>query len=187
MEPNQAGLANCVYCGMPLHADASGAEAAQDLAAADAEQPRTNGNASAESPSPKTGAPQTKKLNKNFTYAIRGMGLYLIISAISELPRSLKIEKQEERTLSIISNVIYLVAGVMIAWPMIKEFLEKRKKKATDQSLEINTAEDQPKAEALDGEAHDPAETVTEPLAESAPSEEISSAENKDDSPDDLR
>lgn len=176
MEPNQAGLANCVYCGMPLHADASGAEAAQDVAAADAEQPGTDGNASTESPSPKTDAPQTKKPNKNFTYAIRGMGLYLIIYAVSEMPRSLKIEKQEERTLSIISNVIYLIAGVMIAWPMIREFLEKRKKKAADQT----------KTEKLDGEVHDPVETVTEPSADSAPSEEISSAENKDDSSDAL-
>lgn len=123
MEPNAAGQTNCVYCGMSMHVGENAENPAQELST---DTSATETPAEAENTAP--AKPQPKKQNKGFTYAMRGMGIYLIVYAISEIPRSLKLEKPQERTLSLVSNVIYLIAGAMIAWPMLKEYLDKRKK-----------------------------------------------------------
>lgn len=94
---------------------------------------------------------QPKKQNKGFTYAMRGMGLYLIVYAISDIPRSLKLEKQQDRMLSLVSNVIYLIAGAMIAWPMLKEYLDKRKK-AQSEGPDGDTAPVSDTKEVIEGE-----------------------------------
>ena len=150
MEPNTAGLANCVYCGMPMHADENTENPSQELNANSPVAGTTGEGAHVEPDNTAPAKPQPKKQNKGFTYAMRGMGLYLIVYAISEIPRSLKLEKQQDRTLSLVSNVIYLIAGVMIAWPMLKEYLDKRKK--ANEEPAIDTSDPSKTTEVIDGE-----------------------------------
>ncbi len=149
MEPNTAGQTNCAYCGMSLHAGENAENSAQELSA-DTSAAGTPGEADNTAPA----KPQPKKQNKGFTYAMRGMGIYLIVYAISEIPRSLKLEKPQDRTLSLVSNVIYLIAGAMIAWPMLKEYLDKRKK-AQSGDIEEETAPALETKEVIEGEIVD--------------------------------
>lgn len=149
MEPNAAGQTNCVYCGMSMHAGENAENATQELSV-----DTSVAGTSAEADSSASAKPQPKKQNKGFTYAMRGMGIYLIVYAISEIPRSLKLEKQQDRTLSLVSNVIYLIAGAMIAWPMLKEYLDKRKK-AQSGEIEEETSPASEMKEIIEGEIVD--------------------------------
>ncbi|NMA11635.1 MAG: hypothetical protein GX933_00410 [Chloroflexi bacterium] len=146
MEPNAVGQINCAYCGMSMHAEENTESPAQEKSA----DASANGTPiEVENTAPAKSQP--KKQNKGFTYAMRGMGLYLIVYAISEIPRSLKLEKQQDRMLSLVSNVIYLIAGAMIAWPMLKEYLDKRKK-AQSENLDGDTAPVSDTKEVIEGE-----------------------------------
>ena len=127
LEPNAKDLANCAYCGMPLRPQTS--ETGEII---ESPENRASGEETPEHETEqKKSAPpqQAEKKKSNWTRVMRGMGLYLIVYAIMELPRSFQLENPNDRTLSIISNVIYIVAGGMLAWPMLKEYLAKRKAK----------------------------------------------------------
>lgn len=127
LEPNAKDLANCAYCGMPLRPQTS--ENGQIIESPEA---KTSGEETPEHEAEKNeSAPPQKpeKKTNTWTKVMRGMGLYLIVYSIMEMPRSFQLENPNDRTLSIISNVIYLVAGGMLAWPMLKEYLAKRKEK----------------------------------------------------------
>ena len=127
LEPNAKDLANCAYCGMPLRPQTS--ETGEII---ESPENRASGEETPEheTEQKKSAPPQkAEKKTNTWTKVMRGMGLYLIVYSIMEMPRSFQLENPNDRTLSIISNVIYLVAGGMLAWPMLKEYLAKRKEK----------------------------------------------------------
>lgn len=163
LEPNTKDLANCAYCGMPLRPQTS--EDGQII-----ENPENQASGE-ETPEHETennesAPPKPAEKRSNWTKVMRGMGLYLIVYAIMELPRSFQVEDPNDRTLSIISNVIYMVAGGMLAWPMIKEFLAKRKAKQNGEGdntiIEGKiTSEDNDQAETTSDSAEDNSPTVS--------------------------
>ena len=64
----------------------------------------------------------------------RGLGIYLLYFAITNGykvlsdPKALNLTPgTREYWLSLVSNVIYLAAGLLAVWPWIKEWIEKRK------------------------------------------------------------
>lgn len=166
LEPNDGDLANCAFCGMPLHNDPEsvnaplpGESGLQTIAAEESGNP----SGAPDSETEPQEESKDKKKGRGFTYAMRGMGLYLIVYAISELPRSFKIEEPQNRTLAVVGDVIYLVAGCLMAWPLLKDYLDKRKEKqqsaaADDKVIEYaepaadesNVIEIQPAAEVPD-------------------------------------
>jgi hypothetical protein len=135
LEPNNDDLANCAFCGMPLHGNPGVVELPSDH-----EDGNTNSEISSDpsasiqgsvesADSPKGKSKKDDKINRGFTYAMRGMGLYLVVYSITELPRSLKLENPQDRKLAAFGDIIYLVAGCLMAWPLLKDYLDKRKQK----------------------------------------------------------
>lgn len=148
LEPNRSDLANCEFCGMPLHPDA-----AAQVKAAVSETSTENTNAVVPAPASGEAADETtqaepskttevptaepaaapkKKENKGWTYAMRGFGLYIIFYAISEGVTHFKLEDPKERRLGLLADFIYLIAGCLMAWPMLKDYLNDRKKKKAE-------------------------------------------------------
>lgn len=137
LEPNRSDLANCEFCGMPLHPDAAAADEGSSVSTDTAEtsivsdgtvttvETSDEAPAASEIPAEKP----KKKENKGWSYAMRGFGIYIIFYAVSEGVRHFKLEPGQERRLGLISDVIYLVAGCLMAWPLLKDFLAKRKEK----------------------------------------------------------
>ncbi|MHC1772433.1 MAG: hypothetical protein AB9907_12025 [Flexilinea sp.] len=132
LEPNSGDLANCAFCGMPLHDDPESLEI-------QSENPDLNANSEKNNieiiDKPSTGKPKDEKdgkINRGFTYAMRGMGIYLVVYSVSELPRSFKIADSQNRKLAILGDIIYLIAGCLMAWPLLKDYLQKRKEKQQD-------------------------------------------------------
>lgn len=132
LEPNEKDLANCAYCGMPLRKQAE--TAGEIISSESTEKP--DSDESAKPNSPKAPA-EEKKPNRGMAYAMRGMGIYLIFYAVTEIPRSLKVEDPKNRMLAIVSDIIYMVAGVMMAWPLFKDYQKKRKEKKEKESAEL--------------------------------------------------
>ncbi len=135
LEPNNDDLANCAFCGMPLHGNPGSVELSSEYSDAKTETgalpvqtASAEGTADSSDPS-KAKNKKDEKINRGFTYAMRGMGLYLVIYSITELPRSLKLENPQDRKLAVFGDIIYLVAGCLMAWPLLKDYLDKRKKK----------------------------------------------------------
>lgn len=135
LEPNNDDLANCAFCGMPLHGNPGVVELPSDHADGKSNSeissdPSTSIQGSVEpADSSKGKSKKDEKINRGFTYAMRGMGLYLVVYSITELPRSLKLENPQDRKLAVFGDIIYLVAGCLMAWPLLKDYLDKRKQK----------------------------------------------------------
>lgn len=121
LEENREDLAVCKYCGMPLRADG------------DVEMPTEEEIAeirSAEEQAPAEPQPEEKKEEKKngFRYAMRYLGLYVIVTAIFQLIDVFKNETDPSQIkLGILANVIYIIAGVMMAYPILGDWLKKRK------------------------------------------------------------
>ena len=168
LEPNNDDLANCAFCGMPLHGNPGVVELPSDHADGNSEispNPSTSTKHDAEPTDPSKGKnKKDEKINRGFTYAMRGMGLYLVVYSITELPRSLKLESPQDRKLAVFGDIIYLVAGCLMAWPLLKDYLEKRKKKqestladktidGTLSTLDAEISDEQPSSESVEQSA----------------------------------
>jgi hypothetical protein len=132
LEPNEKDLANCAYCGMPLRKQAE--TAGEIISSESTEKP--DSDESAKPNSPKAPA-EEKKPKRGMANVMRGMGIYLIFYAVTEIPRSLQKGDPQERMLAIVSDIIYMVAGVMMAWPLFKDYQKKRKEKKEKESAEL--------------------------------------------------
>jgi len=143
LELNNGDLANCAFCGMPLHADPESLEIQPEntdvntIAGSSANFNTDKDNIeiidkpSADKPKNE----KDEKTNRGFTYAMRGMGIYLVVYSVSELPRSFKIEDPQNRKLAILGDIIYLIAGCLMAWPLLKDYLQKRKEKQQKEEI----------------------------------------------------
>lgn len=133
MEPVPAGTEICPSCGVKINefVDTPAADLLSEVKpAAAGEPPSTNGA----DPGEAAGGAKAKKptMMQNLT---RGLGVYLLYFAITNGYKVLSNPKALELTpgtreywLSLVSNVLYLAAGLLAVWPWIKEWIEKRKR-----------------------------------------------------------
>ncbi len=181
MEPNSEGSMNCAYCGKPMQETL--ADQADSLSESEAANRGNDGSAATDG-QPADGNTPRKKQEKGgrFYYLMRGMGVYLILTAFTEIPRSLKIEDPKNRNLALLSNLIYIIAGGLLVWPLVKDFLDKRKKKREEASAEIveSTAlpAELPQPEVNPDPAESSAELTVDDTAISEAQPEDSTSEN---------
>ena len=156
LEPNTENLAVCKYCGMPLHQGADPdafvrQETEEELAANRAQAV------------PEQKKPQKPQEN-GFRRIMPWLGLYLIyygITGFFDVSRQIKAAEAEGQpvnsTLAYASQVIWLAAGVLMAWPLIKKGYRKlghlpEEDETTEETSETETAEN---SEAVDTEQAD--------------------------------
>lgn len=119
LEPNPDDLAVCPYCGMPLHPGAETDPSAMpeneaELAAA---------RAAAAAPEKKD--EKKKPQESGFRRVMPWLGLYLIYYAITGIIETSRQEELSSPALAYGSWVIYIIAGVLMAWPLIKKGYRK--------------------------------------------------------------
>ena len=121
LEPNDDDLAVCRYCGQPLNPNAEAADAS--AMPEDAKTLEANRTAAV---SEKKG--EDKKKESGFRRVMPWLGLYLIYYAITgcfDIKRQIKAAEEAgeavNSTLAYFSQVIWFAAGVMMAWPLIKQ------------------------------------------------------------------
>ncbi len=162
LEPNDDDLAVCRYCGMPLH---PGAEA-EPSAMPEDEKTLAQNRAEA--------VPEKKEEKKpqesGFRRVMPWLGLYLIYYAITgcfdikrQIQQALEEGQQVNEKLAYLSQGIWLIAGVMMAWPLIKKGWNKihpspEKPEEADAAAEEMSAD----GTGTDTEAMDAEETVPE-------------------------
>ena len=124
LEPNTEKLAVCKYCGMPLHQGAD-----PDAFAAKETEEELAANRAAAVPEPPK---KQKKQESGFRRVMPWLGLYLIYYAITgcfDINRQIKAAEAEGQTVNTAlaygSQVIWLAAGLMMAWPLIKKGYRK--------------------------------------------------------------
>ena len=119
LEPNDDDLAVCRYCGMPLH---PGTEA--DPSAMPEDEKTLEQNRAEAVPEKKEKKPQ----ESGFRRVMPWLGLYLIYYAITgcfdikrQIQQAMEEGQQVNEKLAYLSQAIWLIAGVMMAWPLIKK------------------------------------------------------------------
>ena len=124
LEPNTENLAVCKYCGMPLHKGVN-----PDAFAARETEEELAANRAAAVPEPPK---KQKKQENGFRRVMPWLGLYLIYYAITgcfDINRQIKAAEAEGQTvnttLAYASQAIWLAAGLMMAWPLIKKGYRK--------------------------------------------------------------
>ncbi|MBQ6503342.1 MAG: hypothetical protein IJI57_05465 [Flexilinea sp.] len=141
LEPNTENLAVCKYCGMPLHkgvdpdsftAQETEEELAANRAAAVPEQPK-----------------KQKKQENGFRRVMPWLGLYLIYYAITgcfDINRQIKAAEAEGQTVNTAlaygAQVIWLAAGLLMAWPLIKKGWRKLRHLPDEDETEEQTETD---------------------------------------------
>lgn len=153
LEPNEEDLAVCKHCGMPLHPEpeqiepvepeALPAEAADDAPAAQE---------------------QDKKQEKGmFAKAMPYLGLYVLYVAITQF---IEVKNNTDPAagdpkLGYLACGIYMVAGILMVWPALRDWLNKRKKREEPEAVsEAQSAEDAgPESTEEQAEGQDAEET----------------------------
>lgn len=168
LEPNTEDLAVCKYCGMPLH---QGPEADEFLMKAEEANLETNrAEAAPEEKKP------AKKQESGFRRVMPWLGLYLIYYAITgffdvkrQIQQAVEAGQPVNEKLAYFSQVIWLAAGLLMAWPLIKKGYRK-----------LRHLPDPDEAEA----AEEPTETTeeTESVTESETETETDSEPERTDS-----
>ena len=133
MEPVAGGAAVCPCCGASM----TESEPAGEIQPTESASEAINDSGGAEDagtsgPQGESGGAKKPNVMQNIT---RGMGVYLIYIAITNGyrvvsdPAALELEiGTKEYWLALVSNVIYLAAGLLAVWPWIREYLDKRKR-----------------------------------------------------------
>ena len=178
LEPNTDDLAVCKYCGMPLH---QGADPDEYLMKAEAENLEAN-RAEAVPEEPKKPA---KKEENGFRRVMPWLGLYIIYYAITGIIETSHQEDLENPKLAYASWIIYIIAGVMLAWPLFKKGYRKLRhlpdpdeiEEEEDKTSEENTSESDEEQAA--GENHD--DEVTEELPAGEDFENKTEEDHQDD------
>lgn len=145
LEPNTENLAVCKYCGMPLHKGADPdafvmKESEEELAA----------NRAQATPEP----PKKQKPQENgFRRIMPWLGLYLLyygITGIFDISRQIKAAEAEGQQVNSAvaygSQVIWIAAGLLMAWPLIKKGYRKlrhlpEEDETTEETTETETVE----------------------------------------------
>lgn len=133
MEPVPADAAACPFCGASMTESAGSGEiqmmdgVIEPAQSPDEAETAEKGDAQ--------GADEKGKKPSVMQNITRGMGVYLIYIALTQgynviaKPASLELEVGTKNYwLALVSNVIYLAAGLLAVWPWIKEYLDKRKR-----------------------------------------------------------
>ncbi len=160
LEPNTDNLAVCKYCGMPLHQGAD----PEAFERKETEEELAKNRAEAVPPENKP----KKKQESGFRRVMPWLGLYLIYYAITgffdvkrQIQQALEEGQPVNETLAYLSQVIWLAAGLMMAWPLIKKGYRKlRHLPDEDEETEEETT-----AETVDNAA---ADENTEPVTADA-------------------
>ena len=154
LEPNTENLAVCKYCGMPLHQGAD-----PDAFTAQETEAELAANRAAAVPEPPK---KQKKQENGFRRVMPWLGLYLIYYAITgffEVSRQIKAAQAEgqpvNEALAYFSQVIWLAAGLLMAWPLIKKGYRKLRHLPEEDEVEEQ-------AEAGNAEAAEETEAAAE-------------------------
>lgn len=118
LEPNTDGLAVCKYCGMPLHPGAEN----EDFVPPEDEM-TLEANRREAAPEPKK--TEKKKEESGFRRVMPWLGLYIIYYAITGIIQTSREEELANPGLAYGSWAVYIVAGLLMAWPLIKKGWEK--------------------------------------------------------------
>ncbi len=143
LEANEADLAVCKYCGMPLRPVDDSAE----IPEVECDGTLSEENSPEEKPEGTlTETEKPKEEKRGFRYAMRYLGIYVIVVAVEQMFSVLKTETDpSQRKLGILANVIYILAGILMAYPILGDYLKKRK-----------SAEELPEEETEDEENGEP-------------------------------
>ncbi len=140
LEPNTENLAVCKYCGMPLHKGAD-----PDAFAAKETEEELAANRAAAVPEPPK---KQEKQENGFRRVMPWLGLYLIYYAITgcfDINRQIKAAEAEGQTVNTTlaygSQVIWLAAGLMMAWPLIKKGWRKLRHLPDEDETETENTE----------------------------------------------
>ena len=174
LEPNTEDLAVCKYCGMPLHQGAD----ADEFVSRESEAEMA-ANRAAAVPQEKKSA---KKQENGFRRIMPWLGLYLIYYAITgvfDIRRQIKAAEEAGEAvnapLAYLAQGIWFVAGVMMAWPLIKKGYRKLRH-LPEPDEEEETAE-----QSGEGSAETEDEVLIEDAEENTGSEDEAAAETEDD------
>lgn len=154
LEPNTDNLAVCKYCGMPLHKGADPDEFVRQ----ESEEELAANRAQAVPEQKKSQKPQ----ESGFRRVMPWLGLYLIyygITGFFDVSRQIKAAEAEGQpvntTLAYASQCIWLAAGVMMAWPLIKKGYRKLRHLPEEDESAEETTETTENNEASDTEPAD--------------------------------
>ena len=171
LDPIPAGMDVCPSCGTRLNEDPDAVQA-EPVEGTIVTQPNETAGPETAGAANGDGKDGEKKptMMQNL---IRGMGVYLIYTALTNgyrvisTPEALGLERgTREYTLGIVSNVVYLVAGILAVWPWIQEAIAKRKAAASDITIdaipaetsetELDAPKDEPTLDEENAEAENP-------------------------------
>ncbi len=186
LEPNTDNLAVCKYCGMPLHQGAD----PEAFERKETEEELAKNRAEAVPPENKP----KKKQESGFRRVMPWLGLYLIYYAITgffdvkrQIQQALEEGQPVNETLAYLSQVIWLAAGLMMAWPLIKKGYRKLRhlpdedeetEETTSETAEEPTADES--AEPVTADAETPEE---EPETQSAETDNAEQAADLEEQP----
>lgn len=166
LEPNTDNLAVCKYCGMPLHQGADADEFLIKKESADLEANRREAVPEEKKPA--------KKQESGFRRVMPWLGLYLIYYAITgcfDISRQIKAAEAEGQAVNVPlaygSQAIWFIAGVMMAWPLIKKGYRKLRglpepEEAEETAEETAAAETPEETETTEAADTDQPETMPE-------------------------
>ncbi len=120
LEPNDDDLAVCRYCGMPLHPESETDPAVMP------EDEETLARTRAEAVPEKR--EEKKPQESGFRRVMPWLGLYLIYYAVTgcfdvkrQIQQAVEEGQQVNSALAYLSQGIWFLAGIMMAWPLIKK------------------------------------------------------------------
>ena len=155
LEPNTENLAVCKYCGRPLHQGAD--PEAYEMPESEATLAKNRAEAMPEENKPK------KKQEGGFRRVMPWLGLYIIYYAITGIIETSHKEDVSNYYLAYGAWAIYIVAGVLMAWPLIMkgyrklrnlpdpEETEEAEEQATEKTAENAEPAEEPAAEESGG------------------------------------
>ena len=140
LEPNEDDLAVCRYCGQPLNPNAE----VIDISAQPEDEKTLEANRAAAVPEKKT----AQKQESGFRRVMPRMGLYLIyfgVTGIFDMRRQIKAAEEAgeavNTSLAYLSQGIWILAGILMAWPLIKKGYRKLRH-LPEEDAEPDTASD---------------------------------------------
>ena len=183
LEPNTENLAVCKYCGMPLHQGAD-----PDTFTAQETEAELAANRAAAVPEPPK---KQKKQENGFRRVMPWLGLYLIYYAITgffDVSRQIKAAQAEGQPvnegLAYFSQVIWLAAGLLMAWPLIKKGYRKlRHLPEEDEVEEQAETENAETAEVTAAEDAESPDALPEAVTEETEADDVIDASDSDEVP----
>ncbi len=160
MEPVPEGQRICPSCGWDL--DKEPEEKISDPTAGTPVNPVS----AVSNPGGKEGSPDEKKREEkkknNMSNLMQGLGIYIIYYAISNMVSARKLAPKE-KNMAFIADLIYLIAGIMLVWPLIKKGIRKLKG-IPDEPSDSQKTEDKAVDEAKDTDQ--PQKTDQSPISD---------------------